>query len=161
MIFFLTGEVNSGKTSLLTKWVDAYLREGRRIGGVLAPANWREGKKISYDIIDIEKEEPHLLASVEPLPDAERFGRFWFSRNGLALAESALMHLDAGFDIGVVDEVGPLELEGRGLANGLRAVLTHPPTKVILVVRNSLIGDVARTFRLRNYQVLTINSPCP
>ena len=161
MIFILTGEVNSGKTTLLAKWVEKYLSEGRYVGGVLAPANWDGGKKVSYDVLDIGSGTRRLLASTKPLPDAEQFGRFWFSKGGLSFAESALERLNGDFEVGIIDEIGPLELAGGGLAKGISAVLRHPPEKLVLVVRNSLVSQVVRKFRIGNYQILTTTSPRP
>ena len=161
-VFFLTGEVNSGKTSVLSGWwVDLYRGRGKRIGGVLAPANWKGGTKVSYDIVDLSTGERRLMASLKTIKDGERIGRFWFSRKGILLGNNAIKSLNADWDIGIVDEVGPLELEGSGLAKGFREMLEHPPKKLIVVVRNTLLEDVARSFGIRDFRCLSIESDPP
>ena len=160
-IFILTGDVNSGKTSTLSQWAEEYRREDYAVGGVIAPANWRKGRKISYDIIDLKSGERHFIASSEPIENAIKYGRFWFSNIGIAIAESAIMHLDELVDVGMIDEIGPLELKGKGLARGLYAALGHPPKKLILVVRKSLVEKISQAFSITSYHLLTTDSPKP
>jgi len=160
-IFILTGDVNSGKSTTLARWAEEYCLEGHAVGGVIAPANWRKGRKISYDIIDLKSGERHFFASSEPIENAMRFGRFWFSNVGIAIAESAIMRLDEHVDIGMIDEIGHLELKGKGLARGLHAALGHPPKKLILVVRKYLIGKITRAFSITFFHLLTTDSPKP
>jgi nucleoside-triphosphatase THEP1 len=161
MIYILTGEINSGKTTALSSWVDLWRREGGVIGGILAPALWLQGLKVSYDVQDILTGKRCLLASREPLENAELFGDFWFSNEALAFGEKLLLGLDAETQIGVVDELGPLELAGRGWARAFRSLLSHPPENLIVVVRESLVKDVREAFSLPETAVLLWTSECP
>jgi nucleoside-triphosphatase THEP1 len=161
MIYILTGEINSGKTTALSGWVDLWRRQGCVIGGILAPANWHRGEKASYDVMDVRTGKRCLLASREPLENAESFGNFRFSKEGLVFGENALLGLNAEMDIGVVDEIGPLELDHRGWAQSFRAVLSHPPENLIVVVRNSLVNMVVDAFLVSSFDILTVNSNPP
>jgi len=160
-IYMLIGDVNSGKSSVLSKWVDEYKEEGRLVGGVLAPAHWFKGEKVYYDAIDIETGKRHIFASTKPISEAEAFGRFWFSKRGKQLAERAITKIKENYDVGIVDEIGSLELEGKGLARAFKAVLTHPPKKLIISVRESLVDDVVRAFGLNRFEKLNVLSQKP
>lgn len=155
MIYILTGEINSGKTGALSGWVEVWRTQGCVLGGILAPARWQKGKKVSYDILDVKTGKRCLLASREPLENAELFGNFRFSKEALVFGENALLGLNAETEIGVVDEIGPLELENRGWAQGFRSVLSHPPQNLIVVVRSSLVNRVAKAFLLSSFEILT------
>jgi len=160
-IFILTGDPNSGKTTALAAWVESYRQEGLKIGGTLAPAQWQGHQKIAYDIVDVATGQRHIMASLRPLEDAEYWGRFWFSREGIRLGEEALMRLNTDWDVGIVDEAGPLELAGGGLGRGLRHVLAHPPQNLIIVIRTSLIKPVTQAFGISHYQSRSRTSQKP
>lgn len=160
-IYILTGDINSGKSSVLAKWVDEYREEGRLIGGVLAPAHWFKGEKVYYDAIDIETGKRHIFASTKPISEAETFERFWVSKKGKQMAERAITKIKDNYDVGIVDEIGPMELEGKGLIRAFKIVLSHPPQKLIIAVRESLVDDVVRTFGLNRFEKLDIHSQKP
>jgi len=161
MIFILTGTVNSGKTTTLDRWITEYRSEGIQPRGILSPAIFRGGKKISYDVWDLGSDARLPLASEEALEKGERFGRFRFFERGLQLGRQAISKLDEKTKLGVVDEVGPLELAGGGWSDSLRTAISLPPEKLILVVRSHLVDEVAEYFGIDRFQVLTTDSDRP
>lgn len=161
MIYYLTGGVNSGKTSLLSSWVEEYQRRNCRVCGILAPAVWVQGRKIAYNIVDVHTGETKPWSSTQPIDNAEKWGRFWFSREGLHFGQGALNRIDGLCEIGILDEVGPLELENRGWACSLREILIRSPENMIIVVRASLVQPVTNFFGIESFQVLTLDSPAP
>lgn len=161
MIYYLTGEVNSGKTSLLSFWVEEYHRRNRRACGILAPPVWVQGRKIAYNLIDVYTGETKPWASLTPINNAEKWGRFWFSLETLHFGQNALNRIDDSCDIGILDEVGPLELENRGWAFSLREILIRSPKNMIFIVRSSLVQPISNFFGIESYQVLTLDSTAP
>ncbi len=161
MIYILTGGINSGKTSALSSWVALWRRQGRVVRGILAPARWIKGQKVSYDIQDVLTGKHFLYASREPLENAESYGDFWFSREGLDFGENLLSSLGPETEICVVDEIGPLELAGRGWAASFRSLLSHPPQNLVVVVRESLVRDVTEAFSFPRVTILHRTSECP
>lgn len=161
MIYFVTGEVNSGKTSHLSIWVDEYHKQNCRICGILAPSVSLQDGKLGYNLIDVFTGEAKQWASLLPINNAEKWGRFWFSWEGLHFGQNALNRIDDSCDIGILDEIGPFELENRGWASSLREILTRSPKNMIIVVRTSLVKPVSVYFGIESYQVLTRDSPAP
>jgi len=161
MIYFLTGDVNTGKTTIVSKWFEQYKQEGKSVGGFLAPALWSKGQKNSYELLDLQTGQRCVFASRKPLESAEKFGDFWFSHKGKKFGEHALKRLCPDIDVGIVDEIGPLELSGRGWAAPLKKLLRNPPQKLILLVRSSLVKAVSETFQISSFNTLTIRSPKP
>ncbi len=80
-------------------------------------------------------------------------GRFTFSRAAFVRANAALLaaarHPRTRWL--VVDEIGPLELRGEGLAPALRQLLAEPCAGVVLVVREGLREAVAAEFGLGDF----------
>lgn len=161
MIYYLTGEVNSGKTDILSCWIKEYHKKNLGVCGILAPAVWAQGRKIAYNLIDVFTGETKMWSSTTLINDAEKWGRFWFSREALHFGEIALRRIDDQCDIGILDEVGPLELENRGWAFSLRELLTRSPKNMIIVIRSSLVQPISSFFGIESYHVLTLDASLP
>jgi nucleoside-triphosphatase len=160
-IYFLTGKINEGKTTTLQKWLKIWEKRKLRVGGIVAIAKWKSGIKHSYEIHDIETGKSCLFAAMEKIEDGISMGRFNFSIKGIAFAEKVLLRNPSSLDILIVDEIGPLEISGRGLAKALEMILHYPPKNLILVVRESLAERVADAFKIKKFKSLKINHPCP
>ncbi|MCC3158364.1 nucleoside-triphosphatase [Hymenobacter sp. 15J16-1T3B] len=82
-------------------------------------------------------------------------GRFQFSPAAFAWANAALRGAatDPAVHWLVVDEIGPLELRGEGLAPALTDVLraASHPDHLIIVVRSGLVEAVWRRFKLHRW----------
>ncbi|MCK4414765.1 MAG: hypothetical protein KAY32_14620 [Candidatus Eisenbacteria sp.] len=88
-------------------------------------------------------------------PPAGHVGRFSMMPGGLALARQALGSAAESARIVFVDEIGPWELQGGGLAEPLRRLLGRPVI-LTLVVRPALVDRVARAFALPGHRLWRI-----
>jgi hypothetical protein len=82
-----------------------------------------------------------------------RFRRFFFSQRALDFANSVLKEAAGKAEAIVVDEVGPLELSGRGFAPGL-GICRESGAFLILTVRPHLLSPVKRWLNLESAEVL-------
>jgi nucleoside-triphosphatase THEP1 len=82
-----------------------------------------------------------------------RFRRFFFSQRALDFANSVLKEAAGKAEVVVVDEVGPLELSGRGFAPGL-GICRESGAFLILTVRPHLLSPVKRWLNLESAEVL-------
>ncbi|HPB30749.1 MAG TPA: nucleoside-triphosphatase [Candidatus Sumerlaeota bacterium] len=153
-IILITGAVNSGKTSGLAQWTKHLKSGGVGVAGVLAHAVFNEeGLKCGYDAEDVSTGERRILARMDSLPGDVTMGRFRFSTEGMQFARRAVEAICNAATIGVVDEIGPLELSGGGLHTAVKKVLAAPPEHLVLVVRKTLIEDVSRYYNLTDFLV--------
>ena len=151
MLFILTGDIRSGKTT----WLEARVREleaaGDPVYGVLAPGVWRDGEKMGIQNVLLPSHERVLLAT--PAEDGCSTGLGWdFDANALARVNAHLTELaatsgDMRPGLLVIDETGPLELRrGEGLTAALE-LLDAGPTPAwphaLVVVRSALAEEVA------------------
>lgn len=155
MILVLTGPVHSGKTSLLRKLIPQLKAEGVRVGGFLSPAVVKDGKTHGYDLFDLKKERTMPSLRRRGRKDWQRIGPYFFVPAALdAAREIILTHEDGEFL--VVDEVGPLELQGQGLWPALSSVLRRPALRCLLVVRRPLLGDIRTLLGRKSLRVFDL-----
>ncbi len=141
MLLVLTGPVHGGKTSLLTRLLPAWRARGLACRGFLSPAA-SDGAGDGYDLLEIGSgaRRPYLRTRGEAA--AERVGPFAFVPETLERAR-AILRTAPPDGLLVIDEVGPLELEGGGLGPALREALTARPGPALLVVRAGILDQVA------------------
>jgi|GEM_PF-4130778 len=84
-----------------------------------------------------------------------QFRRFFFSQRALEFGNSVLKKAAEKAKVIVVDEVGPLELSGRGFAPGLRAC-REAQAFLILTVRPHLLSPVKKWLSLENAEVFSL-----
>jgi nucleoside-triphosphatase THEP1 len=85
-----------------------------------------------------------------------RFRRFFFSHQALDFGNSVLKEAAGKAEVVVVDEVGPLELSGRGFAPGL-GICRESGAFLILTVRPHLLSPVKRWLDLESAEVLFLH----
>ena len=149
MILILTGPTRSHKTTTLLNWA----KKRNDCGGVLTPDHL--GLRILYNVrekksIPFEKKENSLDNDIV-------IGRFVFDLENFNLATQWLdEHLsDPALHYVLLDEIGPLELGGRGWDQWLLSSLAKIGDKTLtLVVRRSLLDEVIEHYRLEEASVI-------
>jgi len=140
MIFILTGPVHSGKTTLLKKVVRELKGQKYRLEGFLSEAVWKKEETVGYDLYDLKKERAIPFIRKTGEKEWQKVGSYFFIPQGLAEAEKIILQGKEA-DILVVDEVGPLELSGKGFWPSLKQVVFHPLTSFLFVMRINILGD--------------------
>jgi nucleoside-triphosphatase THEP1 len=140
MIFILTGPVHSGKTTLLKKVVRELKEQKHRVDGFLSEAVWEKEEMVGYDLFDLKKDRaiPFIRRTGEK--EWQKVGSYFFIPQSLAEAENIILGGKEA-DILVVDEVGPLELSGKGFWPVLKQVISQPLNSYILVTRKNILED--------------------
>lgn len=138
-VTILTGPTGSGKSSRVAAWC----ADRTDVSGILQRA--QAGGRA---LVALSSDETVALESLDPAEPAITVGRFRFRRAAFDWANAHLAAIapDPAWSFVVLDELGPLELEGDGMASGARAVLAHSPGAVILLVRERLADAVVRAF---------------
>ncbi len=143
-VVLLVGERGKGKTTLLTGLAEILRRRGVEVGGILSPRIVRGGETVGYLVRDIADGREEVLCSLEP--PGLRFRRFYFRPEGIEFGRKAILEA-TGLPVLIVDEVGPLELTGRGLAPALQEALRgRVERSTIIAVRPGVLGEVRKAF---------------
>lgn len=163
-IIVFTAPVNAGKTTALMEWV-----KGKgNIGGFLAPDI--DGRRRLYFLRSRQLHDFQLTetAAKKAAPgETVAIGRFFFDASAFALARQTLLEdSERGCRWVIIDEVGKLELQGKGLepaaGEAVRKFMTgEAPGKLLLVVRNELVEKVAAYYGLEQYTVIRLGEALP
>ncbi|MDF1574284.1 MAG: nucleoside-triphosphatase [Bacteroidales bacterium] len=161
-IFLVTGNVQGGKTSYLSKLVNLLENKNLRIAGFLSPGSFDSGTRSGFRLKDIGTGVEIPLAAVRETPGWFKYRRFWFNpdafRQGREWIESGLF-LDP--DVVVIDEVGPMELEGAGWSESLEFLRNSSIPLQIWNVRDSLSAEVSQRWNISSARHLHIEKTDP
>ncbi len=139
------GPKHSGKTSSAARLVEELRRGGYAVGGFLAPSIYREKTLIGFEILDLQNDRRAGLA--ERSQEKGGVVGFTFCDRGMQLGKQALQSaVKSPVDLVVVDEFGPLELEGGGWRSDAEMLLRSGPLVLMLVVRDKIVPRVRRLY---------------
>ena len=144
MIYILTGPVHSGKTSFLKRVSRDLQERGRKVAGFLSVSIWNDDVCTGYDLHDLSTGESHPFIRKIGDDTWQRIGDYFFIPSTLERAEDVLQKT-RDTDLLVVDEVGPLELSGKGLWPALKDVIDRSSINCLLVVRENILENVLKT----------------
>ncbi|RTQ45236.1 hypothetical protein EJV47_25500 [Hymenobacter gummosus] len=149
VIHLLSGPIRSGKTTRLRRWA-----AGRPdVAGLLMPTD-AHGRRYFLDMATGLQWPASARPGQWPVVS---IGRFQFAPAAFGWANAALSGAaEAPPAWLVVDEIGPLELRGAGLAPALRQLLEAEtrPQHLVLVVRAALVEQVMQHFGLARWPVV-------
>ena len=138
MIFILTGAVGSGKTTFLRGLVDELRAAGVPFESFLSLRVMTGGETIGYDLLDIREGRSRPLLRRTDSGKGQRVGPFVMLPEGLAQANEIIRRSGVA-DLFIADEIGPLELGGRGFWPALKDQLFDDRRRSLVVVRESLL----------------------
>ncbi len=159
MVYIVAGEINEGKTR---EMISIY-RERKEGDGFVSRKIFLNGKDfIGYEIVRLSTDEKMPLAYKTPYVPSDwdevyRYGPFSFSKKAFEFAgriidDTTIYNIEPVF----IDEIGPLELEGKGFSALLKKVL-KTQKNVYITVRNHCAQDVIKKFKIQNHKTITVN----
>lgn len=131
--------MHSGKTTLLKNTLSSLNTQNLAIDGYLSEAQWKKNEFLGYDLFDVKIHRSHPFIRKDGKEQWEKIGPFFFLPETMALAKK-IIHRGQKADLCVVDEVGPLELEGKGVWPILKNSLILRTPDFLLVVRDSILN---------------------
>lgn len=141
-IYILTGEIQSGKTSLCLALVKEARKMGIQLGGLISPGVFRSGEKIAIDLLDIKSDERKRLADGLGGRSTEVHTKRWSFQPDAVAWGNRILDKSVPCDLLLIDELGPLEfLRGEGWVKGFKAVDSDGYQAALLVIRPSLVEE--------------------
>ena len=161
MIQILTGPVHSGKTTLLQRLADQLKKQNIKVAGFLSLYTEEKDQFIGYDLFDLIQGTRTPFIRKEGQKAWQRIGPYFFIPESLDHAQNIILRSTKA-DICVIDEVGPLELEGKGVWPTLKKVIPLLRPEYILVVRETILdkwlrklGEITTTiFDISDHELL-------
>ena len=160
----ITGEMAAGKTTELIR-LYSELPTGTADGFASIKVFSEHGVLEGYDLKRLESGErfPFIRLSppdaVSPQQDSFGFDRFIFLREPLAIAEQAIRDIlsDPSIRTVLLDEIGPVELEGNGFCSALKDLLASDKDLYLCINRMNL-DPVVKKFEIGAYRLIEIEN---
>jgi nucleoside-triphosphatase THEP1 len=149
-IIIITGKVNSGKTTMMEKFINDEKLTGTSPSGIIARGVFKDKIKLGFDVIDISDGTSKPLARIDNyFENGFSVGKYYFSEEAFDFARTALLNYSHN---GVVflDEAGPLELSGGGYSACLKTLLDSDIARLYIVVRSECLTEFIEKFLKSN-----------
>jgi nucleoside-triphosphatase THEP1 len=157
-ISILTGEIQSGKTTLCLAVADAARQDGIQIGGLLSPGIFEHGEKTAIDVLDLKTSQQKRLAELKGRQPSDLETNRWAFRPEVVAWGNQVLLKAVPCDLLLIDELGPLEiLRGEGWVNGFQAVESEDYQGALVVVRPSLLQEVSRRWKIS--RIIDLSDP--
>ncbi|MDP3443182.1 MAG: nucleoside-triphosphatase, partial [Ignavibacteria bacterium] len=161
-IYIITGEVHEGKTTFVSKLAELLKNSGNRVSGFLSEAVIKNGKHEGYVMHQLEDGKKIELTSIQAVESWLPFRRFWFNPIALKEGNELLMNaLKKDFDCIIIDEIGPMELQGDGWSVSLDVLKDKKEGIQFWVVRKNIVPQLIEKWELENYKIVNINTITP
>ena len=159
-VIILSGNGQSGKTTLLSALVCRLREEGVKVAGILAEGLWENAVRSGFNLIDLSDNSSVSLSRRIPDNDLRNGIPFDFYEAGLVAGMKALSPTRcAGADVVIIDEVGYLELQGKGWSSSLQALLEIEGIVHVWAVRRKLLDTVRAAWGLTASRIVSIEEP--
>jgi nucleoside-triphosphatase len=148
-IYILSGAVHTGKTTQLMHWASTQ----KNIDGIFQPVI--DEKRFIYHIASGSL----IMLETEETSDVTTIGKYKFSNKIFEWANSILLDcMNKKLDWIVIDEIGPLELDGKALEPVVSLLISSRNkinAKLICVVRTEMLTKFIEHYQLNDqYEIL-------
>jgi nucleoside-triphosphatase THEP1 len=157
MIYIICGEFNSGKTA---KIKSIYLKN-KKGDGFITEKIYRDSIFYGYETVRLSTGEAviqSLKSGFFPHLEIPLYtkGEYSFFREGFAFADMVIDDIILKGTCPVfIDEIGPLELQGKGF-NELFKKIIHTDRTIYFTVRNYCLEKVISIYSLEKYSLIRV-----
>jgi len=154
-VYILTGNTQSGKTTLLEKTVTMLRKKGVNVHGILAPGNFRNGRRNEIYNLDLASGDKLLATSRDSQEGWTEYRGFYFNPEAFKRGEKIINHaISENASLIILDEVGPLEMRGKGWYPIMETLREQRETRQLWVVREKLLKEVKLNYMIPDGNVI-------
>jgi len=156
--FIITGTIRGGKTTYAKKLIDLLKEKDIKTGGILSERLMEGNITTGYNIVSIETGEKEDFLRQTGADPEERIGRFTICRKGLDEGNRILRAIaDSGNYLVIIDEVGLLEINGKGWSESIGNLLENSSINILMTVRDIYVDEVRKKWELKEAVVFDIS----
>ncbi len=156
MIYLVTGKKNVGKTT----WLRKKFVELENASGFCSEKIHDCGRVTAYELSNLKTGDKKTVARLMSLPTPSDWGEdiqhgpFRFDSNSFVWAMEVLekAKADAATSF-IIDELGKLEISGKGLNDVVLEAL-KTDMDIYIGIRDQNIDDAVKAFSINNYEVI-------
>jgi nucleoside-triphosphatase THEP1 len=156
-VIIISGNIQEGKTTFVEKVINRLQRKNVKAAGFLSKVIYENGERSGYTLIDLQSKTSAELCSIKEDKSRERYGKFYFNAEGQELGIRILQNIPDDADYIVIDEIGPLELGGKGWAKAIEQLTRRDSRPMIWVVREQLVEKIARKWTVGSVYHFVLN----
>jgi nucleoside-triphosphatase len=119
--FFITGLPKAGKTMLLRRLIKALKAQGLKVGGLISPEDKHHGTRTGFYVKDIGTGGIARLADMNS--DGPKVSKYHVDVKSFESVAVPAMEGFEGYDVVIIDEIGPMELKSMKFADLLDRIL--------------------------------------
>lgn len=136
-IIVIIGDEHVGKTTCLKNIIDLYKSLDYKVGGILSPGEMLDDRKAQILAVNVQTDEKRILAESEEFQTEIIIGKYYFHEEVLHWCNQILNGC-INNNVTLIDEFGPLELNGGGFESGFENWIQNGAGILILTLRPSL-----------------------
>lgn len=145
-VYIVTGKIGSGKTTLIQKLIRKFHDENIPLSGIYSARILENEITTGYDAVDISTGERFSFLRVQGEENQQRIGKFYIDAEGVQKGNAVLMNSTS--ELIIIDEIGKLELEGKGWVNAVKQLVTGSKAHLILSVREEFVKEICEKFSI-------------
>jgi nucleoside-triphosphatase len=146
-VLLLTGNPGVGKTTMLTKAVDALKEKGYCVGGMISREVREGGTRVGFEILDLNSGRHGWLAHVNQR-SGPQVGKYRVNMEDLnGIGAQAVTDAVENCAVVVIDEVGPMELFSAKFKEATRKALESLKPVLVIVhwkAQDKLINEAKK-----------------
>jgi nucleoside-triphosphatase THEP1 len=157
MIYIITGGIDEGKT----REIEAIYREMKKGDGWISKKVFLNEEFIGYEIVKLSTGKKLPLALKKEYVPADwdeisSIGPFCFSKRAFEFAGKISDEIiEKNINPVFIDEIGPLELQGKGFCPMLDNIL-KTQKDIYIVVRSHCVEAVINRFEIKSHEIIKI-----
>ena len=156
-VVIITGEIHQGKTTFAQKIVADLLEQKIRIAGFFSVGINENGIRTGFNLVDIGSSRQIELCSDKKNEKRLKLGRYYFNSDAITLGNEILNSNNlSDKQLIVIDEVGHLELNGKGWSNSIENITRSNTVPQLWIVRKSLVQKCSRRWNIGNAYIFDI-----
>jgi nucleoside-triphosphatase THEP1 len=157
-VVILTGNIHEGKTTFAQKVISDLHEQKIRFAGFLSIGINANGERTGFNLLDLESSESIELCSDTEEENRFQLGKYFFNEAALARGNE-ILNVDNLSDkqLIVIDEIGPLELSGKGWSSSIENITRSITVPHLWIVRKSLVNNIIRKWNIGNAYIFDIS----
>jgi len=153
-VFVITGAVGSGKTSCLQYLISTLKKHNLSVSGFYSLRKMSNGITTGYEIVNVSTGLKTRFLHIAGNQSQEKVGKYYIHDEGFTAAKGATLSNDS--KLLILDEIGKLELDGKGFASILKYVLKNHVGSVLISIREEILYELIKKFEFEPAEVINV-----
>ena len=159
-VLLITGQPGIGKTTALTRIVQALNQQGHKVGGMITREVRSSGIRVGFQILDIDSGQTGWLAHIHQ-QTGPKIGKYGVNLSDLnQIGVKAITNAMKDQDIIAIDEIGPMELLSEEFTDAVRKTAESQKPLISVIhwkARDKLIDQIKARKDAQTYVITAEN----